>query len=761
MPQALRIVATLIATSVCSRYYIPMQRESLEGVVERITYYSDDTGYTVLRLRPNKLQLGAARNDTLLTVVGTLPELQPGESVRLTGVWTSHREHGRQFRAESVEQMAPATLEGLRRYLGSGLIKGIGEVTASRIVDHFGLQTMGILEQTPDRLREVPGVGRHRAGLITKGWAEQQKIKEVMLFLQSHRVSTALAVKIYKNYGDAAIDQVLSDPYRLARDVTGIGFKTADQIARNLGLPLDSPSRIEAGLAYALNTLNDEGHVYAPRSVTVESAVQLLEVPAEPCDAAIDQLQRTEEIFIEEIPVEADDAAEAKVEALYLPPMYHSERGTARRILSLVDSPTSRLWNARSLDWPAFFARLEQEDNAGLTEQQQEAVRAALTHKISILTGGPGTGKTTTLRAVIRALESINARYALASPTGRAAKRLSEATERPASTIHRLLRYSPSEGFAYNEHMPLDVDMLIVDEASMLDLVLFYNVLKAIAPETHVMLVGDVDQLPSVGAGDVLRDIIRSEKIHITRLNVIFRQAKDSLIIANAHRVNQGQMPDLSNQGGDFFLFSAEEPEEAAELVVDVVQNRVPNKFGLHPLDDIQVLAPMYRGAVGVQALNERLQNALNPAGRMAERRLGGRTFRVGDKVMQTRNNYDKDVYNGDIGRIHSIDFTEQTLRLNIDGRLVDYDWADTDELVHAFAVSVHRSQGTEYPAVVIPMMSQHYMMLQRNLLYTAITRAKRLVVLVGTRKAIGMAVHNDKVTRRYSGLAWRLGASF
>jgi exodeoxyribonuclease V alpha subunit len=757
-----------------------MQRETLEGIVERITYYSDESGYTVLRLRPDKPRFGQLRhNDNLLTVVGTLPELQPGESVRLTGTWTTHKDHGKQFRAESVEQMPPSTLEGLRRYLGSGLIKGIGPVSAGRIVDHFGLKTMDVLEEMPNRLVEVPGIGRHRVELIMTAWAEQRKIKDVMLFLQTHHVSTALAVKIYKTYGDQSIDQVLDDPYRLARDVRGIGFKIADQIARNLGLPVDSPARIAAGMLYALETMTDEGHVFGPRATTIEKAAELLDVPAERCEAAIEQLQRTDSLIIDTLPVQPNNSPSLlpspareglgvrarsenevppeTIEALYLPPMFYSEKGVTRRISNMVGAASSRLLNARNFNWESFFARLGSEDNTRLTDQQQAAVRAALTNKVSVLTGGPGTGKTTTLRTVIQALEAIDAKYALASPTGRAAKRLSEATERKASTIHRLLGYKPGEGFAYNEDCPLNVDMLVVDEASMIDLSLFYSVLKALAPETHLMLVGDVDQLPSVGAGDVLRDVIRSGKVYVTRLDTIFRQAETSLIIANAHRVNRGEMPDLSNRGTDFYLFTADDPDETADLVVDVVQNRIPNKFGLHPIDDIQVLAPMYRGSVGVQALNERLQAALNPPGRLAERRLAGRMFRVGDKVMQTRNNYDKEVFNGDIGRIQSIDFTEQMLSVGIDGRFVEYDWSDTDELIHAFAASVHRSQGTEYPAVVVPVVTQHYMMLQRNLLYTAITRARQLVVLVGTRKAVAMAVRNDKVAQRYSGLAWRL----
>src|SRR5579859_2778978 len=591
-----------------------MEQEILEGVIERVTYYSDETGYTVVRLRPNNLR----QSTNLLTVVGTLPELQPGESVRLTGNWTSHREHGKQFHDQSVEQMVPSTLEGLSRYLGSGLIKGVGPVTAQRIVDHFGLKTMDVLEQDATRMAEVPGVGRHRASLIADGWARQRKIKDVMLFLAGHRVSTSLAVKIYNTYQDDSISKVSSDPYRLARDITGIGFRTADLIARNLGLPPDSPERIAAGVAYALQTLNDDGHVFAPRELVIQTAAELLDVPAEQCQAAVERLIRLEQAMLESVPVEGEEGNGEPVEALYLPPMYHSERGTARRLLAMYQTRESRLRLGRTIEWPAFFKRIAAEDGTSLTDQQQEAVQAVREHNIGVLTGGPGTGKTTTLRAVIRSLEASGARYALACPTGRAAKRLGEATGRKAQTIHRLLGFSPSEGFQFNENAPLNVDILIIDEASMIDLMLFYSVLKALGPETHLMLVGDVDQLPSVGAGDVLRDVIRSEVAHVTRLAVIFRQAGDSLIIANAHRVNEGKMPDLSNKGNDFFMFSAEEPEAVADLVVDVVLNRIPRRFELNPLDDVQVLAPMYRGQVGVQILNERLQAALNPPGSKA-----------------------------------------------------------------------------------------------------------------------------------------------
>ena len=542
-------------------------------------------------------------------------------------------------------------------------------------------------------------------------------------------MTTALAVRIYKAYGDTSIEQVQANPYQLAQDIYGIGFKTADQIALNLGLSFTSPDRVAAGVIYALNQLSEDGHVFGPREEVARTAADLLDVPFEFCDAAVAGLQERGQLMVERIPV----PSEKEVEALYLPPLYHSEKGAAGRLLRMTESSASRLHQARSFDWSAFFEQLLRTEQMTLTAQQQDAVRQAFQQKVSLLTGGPGTGKTTTLRALIHALEAIQASYALASPTGRAAKRLSEATGRPAQTIHRMLGFKPGLGFVHDEDTPLAVDMLVVDEASMLDLVLFYNVLKALTPDTHLVLVGDVDQLPSVGAGDVLRDLIHSGVIPVTRLATIFRQASGSLIITNAHRINQGQMPDTSNRGQDFFLFSAEEPEAAADLLVDVVQNRIPKRFGLDPIDDIQVLAPMHRGSIGVGTLNERLQAALNPPGQAVERLIAGRLFRVGDKVIQMRNNYDKEVFNGDLGRIQSIDFTQQLVRVLIDGRLVEYDWADAGELTHAYALSVHRSQGSEYPAIVLPVMTQHYLMLQRNLLYTAVTRARKLVVLVGT----------------------------
>ncbi len=704
-----------------------MPPDTLDGTVERITYYNEETNYCVMRLRPHQLVL---RGDQLVTVVGNMPEIQPGESVRIQGEWTSHPKHGRQFKADVVTQVRPATVEAIKRYLGSGLVKGVGPVTAKKIVDFFGKDTLDILDRTPNRLLEVPGVGKHRTGLIGKAWIEQQAIKEVMLFLQGHGISSGLAVKIYKHYGDQSISIVSKDPYRLAKDIFGIGFRTADKIARDLGLPPDSPARIGAGVAFALNNAGDDGHVFLPRHTLVDEAVSILEVDPALVEEAISRSAARSDVMIEAVPEGLE-----RVEAVYLPPMYYSEKGSAARLKQMADFPSSRLYDLKKADWEHLLAPASGAQ-VTLTAQQRDAVRQALTHKMSVLTGGPGTGKTTTLRTVIGVLERTGHRFMLASPTGRAAKRLSEATGHPARTIHRMLGYSPAQnGFNFNEDNPLDADMIVVDEASMIDLVLFYNLLKAIPPDTHLLLVGDVDQLPSVGAGDVLRDVIRGNIGPVTRLDLIFRQAETSAIIRNAHRINHGESPDTSNQSNDFFLFAEEEPEAAAELLVSVVLERIPSRFGLDPMKDIQVLSPMYRGPVGVSALNDILQEKLNPAGRLAERRLAGRLFRVGDKVIQMRNNYEKEVFNGDIGRVHSLDLTEQEMVITVDGRFVKYDWSEADELTHAYCISVHRSQGSEYPCVVIPVMTQHYMMLQRNLLYTAVTRAKQLVVLVGTRQ--------------------------
>jgi exodeoxyribonuclease V alpha subunit len=738
--------------------------EALSGSVERIIYYNSENGYSILRLRPETAplvkQTGLDR-EGLVTVTGNLPEITSGEYLNLKGEWKEHPRFGLQFQAEICEQSTPSTVDGIRRYLGSGLVKGIGPRLADRIVSQLGIDTLQIIENEPHRLREVPDIGRKRAALISAAWEEQKQVKEIMLFLHSHAISSNLAVKIYKKYGDTALHIVKSDPYRLARDLYGVGFRTADRIARALGLPSDHPSRIEAGLIYVLNAMNDEGHVFVEQQVLMHKAAELLEVDPALLPAALTRLEKDELVWLETLPVEkvsqclqkSGELAESVV-GVYLAQYYFSEKGTAEKIamLSNVKPPLVSVARALFLD-PV------------LSQDQQEAVRNALLNPVSVLTGGPGTGKTTCLKALIASLDMAQKKYALASPTGRAAKRLSEATGRPASTIHRLLGFNPGEGFKFNAENPLPVDMLILDEVSMLDLMLAHHLLKALRPGTHLLLVGDVDQLPSVGAGDVLRDIIASDRIPVTRLSAIFRQAAHSQIVTNAHRINGGEMPDFaSGQEGkgekiqDFYLFTADSPEETAAWIEDVVCRRIPQKFGLDPINQVQVLAPMYRGPAGVTALNTRLQAALNPAdNKKPEKILSGQVFRTGDKLMQTQNNYDKDVYNGDFGRLTRIDLVEHMMEVNFDGRVVSYDWSEADQLALAYAVSVHKSQGSEFPAVVLPLVTQHYMMLQRNLLYTAVTRARQLCVLVGSRKAISIAVRNNRVSQRCTALHWRV----
>jgi exodeoxyribonuclease V alpha subunit len=737
-------------------------------LVERITYYNPENGYTVLRL--------AARGyPELVTVIGNLPEITPGESLRLSGEWTNHPQHGKQFKAEKCEQVLPATVEGLKKYLGSGLIKGVGPVTAARIVKKFGVETLDVLDHQPQRIREVLGIGPKRAGLITRAWDEQKSIKQVMVFLQGHGLTTGLAVKIFKQYGEAAIDVVQADPYRLAGDIYGIGFKTADKIAHDLGLPHDAPSRVAAGVVYTLSSLADQGHVFAPQTKLVHDSVELLEVQPNQVVSALDALEKSDQIKREVIyPVAGSRQQDSsalnpppstlkEVPAIYLAPFYQSEVNVAKRLNTLIDSPASRLSELARRDLQPLLndlgSTVSGRPTARLSDQQRQVVRSAVENKLTVLTGGPGTGKTTSVRALIELLEKFGRRYALTSPTGRAAKRLSQATDRPARTIHRLLEFSPGEGFKRNAGNPLEVDLLIVDEASMIDLILMNSLLKALPSDAHLLLVGDVDQLPSVGAGDVLRDVIACGRASVIRLDVIFRQAQNSHIITNSHRINRGQMPLTPKEADDFFLFVQDDPDQAAELIVELVAARIPAKFHLKP-SDIQVLSPMYRGSTGVSALNAGLQVKLNPpSARKVERRLSGTLFRVGDRVLQTRNNYDKDVYNGDLGYVTRIDLENQTLTVSIDDRAVEYDWSEADELTLAYAVSVHKAQGSEYPAIVMPLLTQHYLLLQRNLLYTAITRARQLVVLVGSRRALAMAVKNNKPSERYSGLKERLAA--
>jgi exodeoxyribonuclease V alpha subunit len=739
--------------------------DSLSGAVERITFYNSENGYTVLRLRPDSQKdspfthKSALSSDGLATVVGNLPELSPGEHLRLQGQWDNHPKHGPQFKVEVCEQTLPATVAGIQGYLGSGMIKGIGPHLAGRIVDRFKEDTFNVIELNPERLLEVPGIGADRRKKITSAWEEQKQIKEIMVFLHGHGVSTNLAVKIYKTYGDTALEIVQKNPYQLERDIYGVGFKTADRIAQALGLPPEHPSRIEAGIVFALNETINEGHVYVPKELLAQRAIELLEVPQELIAPALERLAQDDRIRPEMIPLQGTKdgkATQAVTESqgtygtpvIYLTPLYFGEKGVAEHLRTLAHARSS----TKALIQATF-------PDGNLSPEQQTAVNMALAHPVSILTGGPGTGKTTCLKALITALEGQHKKYALASPTGRAAKRLSEATGHPASTIHRLLEYSPMDGFQHDDKNPLDLDFLVVDEASMLDLLLTNHLLKAVRPGTHVLFVGDVDQLPSVGAGDVLRNMISSGMAPVTRLNTIFRQAADSKIITNAHLINQGKFPIFSQDSGDFFLFPAEDAISAADWIIEVVTQRIPQKFGFNPIRDVQVLAPIYRGPAGVTALNERLQEKLNPpAGNKLERRLYGTIFRLGDKVMQTQNNYDKDVYNGDLGFVRSMDVIEQTLTADFDGRSATYDWSEADQLALAYAVSVHKAQGSEFPVVVMPIVTQHYTMLQRNLLYTAITRARKLCVLAGSRRAIGMAVRNNKVAQRFTALEWRLG---
>lgn len=714
--------------------------QTLEGVLERITFQNEENGYTIAKLLPKgKIQP--------VTVVGTLAGVQVGESLVLDGLWVNHHQYGRQFEVKSYQVRYPATLEGIRKYLGSGLIKGVGPVTARKIVDHFGLKTLDILDQSPDQILQVPGIGPSKADLIGTAWVEQQQIKEVMLFLQSHGVSASLAVKIYKQYGETSIQVVRETPYQLARDIFGVGFKTADQIAQKMGLAMDSPDRIQTGLLYALGNLSNEGHCYATTDQLLAEVVPLLDLARELCSAQIENLIKQEAIIYDR-------------DVLYLPPFYHAERGVANKLLRIMHSSLDRLGSFKKLNWPLLFSVLDKTSKLQLTDQQKLAIQTALTQKISVLTGGPGTGKSTITGSIIQLMKEKHASVLLAAPTGRAAKRLSETTGLQAKTIHRLLEFTPSEGvnFARDRENPLDADLIIIDETSMVDILLMNHLLNAIEAGSHILFVGDMDQLPSVGAGNVLRDLIESNVIPVIRLDTIFRQAEDSYIIVNAHRINNGEMPLFTKDAVDFFLFPEIDAIKAADWVIDLVSQRIPNKFGFEPFKDIQVLTPMHRGACGVTELNERLQNSLNPEDpRKSEVRHGSRIFRVGDRVMQIRNDYERKIFNGDLGVIDTIDTENHIIMVNFEERMVPCETLQLEELVHAYAISIHKSQGSEFPVVVIPLLMQHYMMLQRNLLYTAVTRARKLVVMVGDKKSIGMAVRNNKIALRNTLLKERL----
>jgi exodeoxyribonuclease V alpha subunit len=729
---------------------------TLEAVLERITYANQETGYTVARVATN-------RSSDLLTVVGPLLGAQPGESLRLRGRWTSHPQYGRQFQVDAYTTVLPATIQGIRRYLGSGLIKGIGPKMAERIVDHFGQATLQVIEQDPGRLVEVPGLGPKRTAMITAAWEEQRAIKEVMVFLQGVGVSTSLAVRIYKTYRDDAIDVVRREPYRLAADVWGIGFKTADQLARSLGIPQDSPQRVKAGLQFALSQAAEDGHCYLPETELVAKATGLLEVEGELARQCLDELVQEEGVVAEPLPNAPESAIGQQAprdRAIWLVPFHRAEVALAGGLLRLLQAPADRLGSFRAVDWTAALDWLHQTTGVTLAPEQAAAVRLALTERVAVLTGGPGCGKSYTVRAVVALARAKHAKVVLAAPTGRAAKRLGELAGLQAATLHRLLQLRPGGDAAFDRDHPLDADLVVVDEASMLDVLLANKLVKAIPPGAHLLLVGDVDQLPSVGAGEVLRDLLAAERLPRVRLTRVFRQAQQSGVVTNAHRINAGQPP-ITRGLDDFFLFAEDDPERLADLVVEIVANRLPRRFGLNSRD-VQVLCPMHRGPAGAGVLNERLQAALTPPREgLPERRFGGRVYRVGDKVMQLRNNYDKGtagVFNGSVGVVTTLSLEDSELRVLLDeDEEVAYGFDELDELTHAYAVSIHRSQGSEYPCVVIPVTTSAWLMLQRNLLYTAVTRAKRIVVLVGSRRALAKAVRTKGAGRRHTILTARL----
>ena len=712
-----------------------MRLEELEGVVESLIFSSEETGYSVVKLRSG---------GGLLTVVGNLGAVIPGERLHIQGRWSNHPRFGRQFAVEAYQSHAPATVEGIERYLGSGLIPGIGGALAHRIVRAFGEQTLEVLDGEPRRLSEVEGIGRKRIAALTAAWRQQREIRKVMIFLQSHGAGPALAAKIYKRYGDHSIAVVQDNPYRLALDMFGVGFLTADRIARAIGIAADSPSRAQAGILHTLEECSGEGHLYYPRTALIQRSQKLLEIDREIIAAALESLAREGRLIVEE---QADPA-------VYLPAFHTAETGIALMLAQLQASPRE----TRQIDGEKAVAWVQERMDIVLAEKQREALRIALESKVMVITGGPGTGKTTIIRALLLILKRAGMHFLQAAPTGRAAKRMQEAGGEEAKTIHRLLEYSPREGeFKRNPGNPLQCHWLILDEASMIDALLMYHLLKALPASTSVVLVGDADQLPSVGPGCVLNDIIRSGSAPVVELNEIFRQAEASRIVVNAHRINIGLMPERQSEQeeGDFFFIRQEDPEQVVRLILKLCLERIPARFGLHPVDEIQVLSPMHRGPAGVSNLNRVLQDALNPGA--IELAHGERRFRPGDKVMQIRNNYDKEVFNGDIGRIEAIDTEARTIVVRYEDRRVRYETTELDEITLAYAVSVHKSQGSEFPAVIVPVLTQHYLLLQRNLIYTAVTRGKQLVILIGTRKALAIALKNADTRMRYSGLRSRL----
>ncbi|MGB9498729.1 MAG: ATP-dependent RecD-like DNA helicase [Dissulfuribacterales bacterium] len=721
-------------------------RVDLTGQIERITYTNPENGYTIAQVKVR----GERR---VVTVVGNLIEPMPGEIMELQGRWKLHPKYGEQFEVEEYRTTVPSTVYGIKKYLGSGLIKGIGPVMADRIVRRFGRKTLDIIENNIKKLADIDGIGEKRILMIKTAWDDQKEIRTVMMFLQSHGVSTGYATKIFKKYGDQSIEVVTENPYQLATDIFGIGFKTADKIAAKLGFAKDSPLRIRAGILYVLNELSDDGHVYYPAPALIEKCTEILEVGSEVVADALAHIASEKKIIIESTNeiflIDSDDDS-----AVYLPRYHVCETGISYHLRRLTTTPKT----IRQIDSNRVVTWVQDKLDFILAEKQAKAIQCAAKSKVMVITGGPGTGKTTIIQAVLKVFNKLHLNIFLAAPTGRAAKQMSDTTGHPASTIHRMLSYSfRGGGFQKNEKDPLDCDLLIVDEASMIDTTLMHHLLKAIPPEATLILVGDVNQLPSVGAGNVLNDIIASNTVPVVRLNEIFRQAGESRIIVNAHRINNGYLPAVEAEDADtdFYFINQEEPQRVLDIILELAANRIPEKFKFDPVNDIQVLSPMHKGTIGTANLNIELQKRLNPVKEGIN--YGNTTFHVHDKVMQIRNNYDKNVFNGDIGRVLHVNYETRELTIDFDDRRILYDFNELDEMVLAYAVSVHKSQGSEYPAVIVPVLTQHYMLLQRNLIYTAITRGRRLVVLVGTPKALAIAVKNNKTQKRYTRLRNRL----